>query len=70
MSEAEIPIDIAVRKLLDWLVSRRIVNRNWHEGVTNIRCDCGRRELIKNVKCFVLEKRLARLWVTCLSMRA
>ena len=69
MSEAEIPIDIAVRKLLDWLVSRRIVNRNWHEGVTNIRCD-GRRELIKNVKCFVLEKRLARPWVTCLSMRA
>ena len=38
MSEAEIPIDIAVRKLLDWLVSRRIVNRNWHEGVTSIRC--------------------------------
>ena len=39
MSEAEIPIDIAVRKLLDWLVSRRIVNRNWHEGVTSIRCE-------------------------------
>ena len=37
MSESDIPIDIAVRKLLDWLVSRRIVNRNWHEGVTAIR---------------------------------
>ena len=36
-SEADIPIDIAVRKLLDWLVSRRIVSRNWHDGVTSIR---------------------------------
>lgn len=37
MSEADIPIDIAVRKLLDWLVSRRICSRSWHEGVTAIR---------------------------------
>ena len=37
MSEADIPIDIAVRKLLDWLGSRRICSRNWHEGVTAIR---------------------------------
>lgn len=37
MTEADIPIDIAVRKLLDWLVSRRICSRSWHEGVTTIR---------------------------------
>jgi len=37
MSEVDIPIDIAVRKLLDWLVSRRICSRSWHEGVTSIR---------------------------------
>lgn len=37
MAEADIPIDIAVRKLLDWLVSRRICSRSWHEGVTAIR---------------------------------
>ena len=36
-SEADIPIDIAVRKLLDWLVSRRICSRTWHDGVTAIR---------------------------------
>ena len=68
MSEAEIPIDIAVRKLLDWLVSRRIVNRNWHEGVTSIRCV---RVMIRltPVIIFVSGKRLARLLVTCLSMR-
>jgi len=37
MSEADIPIDIAVSMLLDWLVSRRICSRSWHEGVTAIR---------------------------------
>jgi len=37
MSDLDIPIDIAIRKLLDWLVSRRICSRNWHEGVTTIR---------------------------------
>ena len=37
MSDADIPIDIAVRKLLDWLVSRRICSRTWHDGVTPIR---------------------------------
>jgi len=37
MSDSDIPIDIAVRKLLDWLISRRICNRNWHDGVSSIR---------------------------------
>jgi len=37
MSDSDIPIDIAVRKLLDWLISRRICSRNWHDGVTPIR---------------------------------
>lgn len=37
MSEQNIPIDIAVRKLLDWLISRRICTRDWHEKVVKIR---------------------------------
>jgi len=37
MADSDIPIDIAVRKLLDWLISRRICSRNWHDGVTPIR---------------------------------
>uniref|UniRef100_A0A182K6P7 Uncharacterized protein n=1 Tax=Anopheles christyi TaxID=43041 RepID=A0A182K6P7_9DIPT len=37
MNEAEIPIDIAAGKLLDWLISRRIVDKNWHLHIRNIR---------------------------------
>ncbi|KFB49189.1 AGAP009811-PA-like protein [Anopheles sinensis] len=37
MNEADIPIDIHAGKLLDWLVSRRIVDKNWHLHVRNIR---------------------------------
>ena len=41
MSDGNIPIDIAVRKLLDWLVSRRICSRSWHESVCVIRQKVG-----------------------------
>ncbi|XP_058058202.1 CDK5RAP3-like protein [Anopheles bellator] len=37
MNEADIPIDIHAGKLLDWLVSRRIVDKNWHLHIRNIR---------------------------------
>ncbi|XP_052898745.1 CDK5RAP3-like protein [Anopheles moucheti] len=37
MNEADIPIDIAAGKLLDWLISRRIVDKNWHLNIRNIR---------------------------------
>ncbi|XP_035915025.1 CDK5RAP3-like protein [Anopheles stephensi] len=37
MNEADIPIDIAAGKLLDWLISRRIVDKNWHLHIRNIR---------------------------------
>ncbi len=35
--ELELPIDIHLKKLLDWLVSRRICNRQWHEAVIKVR---------------------------------
>lgn len=37
MNEQDIPIDIHVNKLQDWLVSRRIVDKNWHRLVKDIR---------------------------------
>lgn len=37
MDESDIPIDIHVNKLQDWLVSRRIVDKNWHRNVKDIR---------------------------------
>lgn len=37
MNEADIPIDIHAGKLQDWLVSRRIVNKNWHLHVREVR---------------------------------
>ncbi|XP_065081300.1 CDK5RAP3-like protein [Ochlerotatus camptorhynchus] len=37
MNEADIPIDIHAGKLQDWLVSRRIVNKNWHMHVREVR---------------------------------
>ena len=36
--DQDIPIDIAVRKLLEWLTSRRICQKDWHQQVTKIRC--------------------------------
>jgi len=41
MSEVNIPIDIAVRKLLDWLVSRRQVDKDWHKKLISIRTKVG-----------------------------
>ena len=29
-------IDIQLKKLLDWLVSRRICNRQWHENILQV----------------------------------
>lgn len=37
MEEQNIPIDIAIRKLLDWLISRHICSRDWHAKVVEIR---------------------------------
>uniref|UniRef100_A0A1Q3FBF7 Putative cdk5 activator-binding protein n=1 Tax=Culex tarsalis TaxID=7177 RepID=A0A1Q3FBF7_CULTA len=37
MNEADIPIDIHAGKLQDWLVSRRIVAKTWHQNVREVR---------------------------------
>lgn len=37
MNEQDVPIDISIKKLLDWLISRRICNRDWPEQIENIR---------------------------------
>lgn len=37
MNEADIPIDIHVNKLQEWLISRRIVDKNWFRHVRDIR---------------------------------
>jgi len=37
MDEENLPIDIQCRKLLDWLHSRRICNKEWHHNVLQIR---------------------------------
>ena len=37
MDEASLPIDIQCRKLLDWLISRRICNREWHERICKVK---------------------------------
>jgi CDK5 regulatory subunit-associated protein 3 len=37
MNEQDIPIDIHVNKLQDWLVSRRIVDKNWQRQVKEVR---------------------------------
>lgn len=39
--EQNIPIDIHIGKLLEWLVSRRIVPKNWHTQIPNIRNKIG-----------------------------
>lgn len=41
MDEQNIPIDIAIRKLLDWLISRHICSRDWHAKVVEIRPKIG-----------------------------
>jgi len=41
MNEQNVPIDIAVRKLQDWLISRRICSRDWHDKVVQIRANIG-----------------------------
>lgn len=37
MDERSIPIDIHLKKLLDWLISRRICNREWHDKIRLVR---------------------------------
>ena len=37
MNEQDIPIDIHVNKLSDWLVSRRIVDKNWQKNNKDVR---------------------------------
>jgi CDK5 regulatory subunit-associated protein 3 len=37
MNEQDIPIDIHVNKLSDWLVSRRICDKNWQRNVKDVR---------------------------------
>jgi hypothetical protein len=36
MDEQNLAIDIQLKKLLDWLISRRICNRDWHEHVVQV----------------------------------
>ena len=35
MNESEIPIDISINKLQDFLVTRRIVEKNWARNLNN-----------------------------------
>lgn len=35
MNEADIPIDISLNKLQDFLVTRRIVDKNWARNLNN-----------------------------------
>ena len=81
MDEQNIPIDISVRKLLDWLISRHICNRDWHDKVGFIALTITTKKTEKDPpfetiakKSFLVllpprlsasEKRLARLWRTC-----
>lgn len=37
MNEQDIPIDIHVNKLSEWLISRRIVDKNWQRNIKEIR---------------------------------
>ncbi|CAB4069583.1 unnamed protein product [Lepeophtheirus salmonis] len=37
MNEEDLPIDIQIKKLLDWLISRRICSKSWHDDVLEIR---------------------------------
>ena len=33
---SELSIDIQVKKLQDWLISRRICNRQWHDQIIEV----------------------------------
>lgn len=37
MQESNIPIDINIGKLQDWLISRRHVNKEWQKGILPVR---------------------------------
>ena len=37
MNESDIPIDIHTGKLQEWLVSRRVVGKDWHKVIPEIR---------------------------------
>lgn len=37
MDEQDIPIDISTNKLLDWLISRRHINKDWQSNVLKVR---------------------------------
>lgn len=37
LQEQNIPIDIHIGKLLEWLISRHIVGKNWHMQIPEIR---------------------------------
>ncbi|TRY63647.1 hypothetical protein TCAL_03583 [Tigriopus californicus] len=41
MDEHNLAIDIQLKKLLDWLISRRICNRDWHQDIVPIRSQIG-----------------------------
>ena len=48
MDEQNLPIDIQLKKLLDWLFSRRICNRQWHETIIGVRMTYARRLYVKD----------------------
>jgi len=35
--DSNLPIDIQLKKMSDWLISRRICNRNWHDKISEVR---------------------------------
>ena len=35
--DSNLPIDIQLKKAYDWLISRRICNRNWHDKISEVR---------------------------------
>eukprot|EP00096_Caligus_rogercresseyi_P007023 TRINITY_DN2428_c0_g1_i1.p1 TRINITY_DN2428_c0_g1~~TRINITY_DN2428_c0_g1_i1.p1 ORF type:complete len:516 (+),score=165.94 TRINITY_DN2428_c0_g1_i1:71-1618(+) len=37
LNDEDLPIDIQIKKLLDWLISRRICAKTWHDDVIKIR---------------------------------
>ena len=51
MNEQDIPIDIHVNKLSDWLVSRRIVDKNWQKNNKDVRNKIN--EAIKDIFLFI-----------------
>ena len=35
--DSNLPIDIQLKKMSDWLISRRICNKSWHDNVSEAR---------------------------------